>query len=244
MIDILPAIDLRDGKCVRLLQGDYDRQINYAADPVAVAGRFEAAGARWLHVVDLDGARQGVPANLETIRQIAASTTMDVEVGGGIRETATIEALFEIGVRRVVIGTKALEAWDWFRSLVHRTGREGCTALGLDARDGKLAVKGWTEQTQREALDVARKVADWPLGAIIYTDISRDGMLDGPNLEAMAEMAEASTVPVIASGGVTTIEDVKALLALPLGGIIIGRSLYEGRLDLAEAVRLAAARGG
>ena len=164
MIDILPAIDLRDGKCVRLLQGNYDRQIDYAADPVAVAGGFEAAGARWVHVVDLDGARQGVPANLETIRRIAAATAMNVEVGGGIREAATIEALFEIGVRRVVIGTKAVEAWDWFRQLTYRAGFEGRIALGLDARDGKLAVKGWTEQTQREALEVAREVAGWPLG--------------------------------------------------------------------------------
>lgn len=239
MTEILPAIDLRDGKCVRLLQGDYARQIDYADDPVRVAKQFESAGARWLHMVDLDGARDGKPANLQMIRRITQTTKMKVEVGGGIREDAVIEVLFQAGVERVVIGTKALEAWDWFRQLVHRPEYAGKIALGLDARAGDLAVKGWTEQTGRRALDVARETAGWPLGAIIYTDIARDGMLQGPNLEAMEEMARASRTPVIASGGVTTLDDVKALLALPMAGIIIGRSLYEGTLDLNAAVLLA-----
>jgi phosphoribosylformimino-5-aminoimidazole carboxamide ribotide isomerase len=238
MIDILPAIDLRDGKCVRLLQGDYDRQIDYADDPVAVARQFESAGATWLHIVDLDGARQGIPANLETIARIIQSTRLAVEVGGGIRTDETVAALFGAGARRVVIGTRALEDWDWFRSLVHRPGHEGRIALGLDARDGNLAVKGWTEQTRHPAVEVARRVEGWPLGAIIYTDISRDGMLVGPNIEALREMAETSPVPVIASGGVTTLDDVQRLLRLPIGGIIIGRTLYEGKLDLAEVLRL------
>lgn len=239
-MDILPAIDLREGKCVRLLQGDYNKQINYSADPVAVAQRFEADGAGWLHVVDLDGAREGTLRNMAVIERMARETHLRVEVGGGLRDTQVIEELLRVGVARCVVGTRALEDWEWFRGLVQREDMRGRIALGLDARQGQLAVKGWTEQTRETALQVAERVADWPLAAIIYTDIGRDGMLLGPNVEAIKILADFSKIPVIASGGVTDIEDVRRLSALPLLGIIIGRAIYEGQLDLGEAVKLAA----
>jgi phosphoribosylformimino-5-aminoimidazole carboxamide ribotide isomerase len=238
VMEIIPAIDVRSGRCVRLLQGSYDRQIDYSAAPVEMAGEFHRAGARWVHVVDLDGALQGRLKNLETIESIAKGVDLKVEVGGGIRDDPTVEALLGAGVQRVIIGTQALRDWTWFEALVHRPGHEGRIALGLDAREGQLAVKGWTEQTDRSGVDVARQVADWPLAAIIYTDIARDGMLLGPNFEAMEEMARASKVPVIASGGVTDLDDVRRLAKLPLAGMIIGRAIYEGRIDLAEAIRV------
>jgi len=238
-MDILPAIDLRGGQCVRLLQGDYDRQIDYADDPVAVARQFEQAGASWLHLVDLDGAKEGRPCNLPTIERILGGTNLRVEVGGGLREVEAIELLVDAGASRCVVGTKALEDWPWFTDLVHRPKCRDHVALGLDARDGRLAVRGWTKTMSDTALDVARKVTDWPLAAIIYTDIARDGMLAGPNLEATHALAKASSVPVIASGGVTRIEDVRRLAELPLGGIIIGRAIYEKQIDLAEAIRVA-----
>lgn len=237
-MDILPAIDLREGKCVRLLQGDYTKQINYSEDPVAVARRFEETGASWLHVVDLDGAREGELRNLSVIERMVKETQMRVEVGGGLRDTQVIENLLRVGVARCVVGTRALEDWEWFRGVVHREDMHGRIALGLDARQGQLAVKGWTEQTKKTALQVAERVAEWPLAAIIYTDIGRDGMLLGPNVEAVKVLADFSKVPVIASGGVTDIDDVRRLSALPLLGIIIGRAIYEGQLDLGEAVRL------
>lgn len=238
-MDVIPAIDLRSGKCVRLLQGDYNRQIDYDGDPVEVARGFEQAGATWVHIVDLDGAHDGRMHNLETIEAVAANTALKVEVGGGIRDEETVKTLQDVGVTRAVIGTQALRDWAWFDRLVHKTEHHGRIALGLDAREGRLAVEGWTEQTDHSSLKVAEQVADWPLGAIIYTDIGRDGMLLGPNLEAVREMAQASTVPVIASGGVTELEDVRRLKALPIVGMIIGRALYEGQLDLAQAIRVA-----
>ncbi len=238
-MDILPAIDLRDGKCVRLLQGDYARQIDYADDPVAVAARFEQAGAGWLHVVDLDGAREGRPCNLPTIKRVLNRTNLHVEVGGGLREIETIEFLLDAGASRCVVGTKALEDWGWFTDLVQRPKCRGRIALGLDDREGLVAVRGWTEEMNETASQVAQRVAGLPIAAIVYTDISRDGMLVGPNVEATRALAEVSPVPVIASGGVTTIEDVRRLAALPIGGIIIGRAIYEKQIDLAEAIRVA-----
>jgi phosphoribosylformimino-5-aminoimidazole carboxamide ribotide isomerase len=239
-MDILPAIDLREGKCVRLLQGDYNQQIDYSNDPVAVAKQFEQAGARWLHMVDLDGAREGQLKNLGVIEQVLRETDLNVEVGGGLRDTRTMENLLNAGVARCVIGTQALEDWPWFQSLAHAPAMKGKVCLGLDARQGKLAVRGWTEERHETALQVAERVADWPLAAIIYTDIGRDGMLLGPNMEAIKVLAEYSSVPVIASGGVTDIDDVHRLAKLPLLGIIIGRAIYEKQLDLSEAVRVVA----
>ena len=239
-MDVIPAIDLRDGKCVRLLQGDYARQIDYANDPLAAAHQFEQAGARWVHVVDLDGAKQGRPCNLPTIERIIAGTKLKVEVGGGLRDTDSIESLIGAGASRCVVGTRALEDWAWFAEMVLRPACRDHVALGLDARDGKLAVKGWREGTQETPIDVARRAADLPVAAIIYTDISKDGMMAGPNVEATAALAENCSIPVIASGGVTRIEDVRALAKLPLAGMIIGRAIYEKAIDLAEAVRVAA----
>ncbi len=237
-MDLIPAIDLRSGKCVRLLQGDYDRQVNYQDDPLEVVRRFEQAGARWLHVVDLDGAREGRPCNIETIHAIAAGTRLNVEVGGGIRDDATVEELLATGVARTVIGTQALRDWAWFEALVHRPAHHHRIVLGLDARDGRLAVQGWTEQTDQTASEVAERVADWPLSAIVYTDIARDGMLSGPNVEAVGQLARVSKVPVVASGGVTTLDDVRRLVELPIEGMIVGRAIYEGQFDLDEAIRI------
>ncbi len=239
-MDILPAIDLRDGKCVRLLQGDYSQQINYSEDPVEVARQFEAAGAGWLHLVDLDGAKEGRPCNLPTIRRILAATKLKVEVGGGLREAESIEDLLDAGVQRCIVGTKALVDWNWFADLTQQPKFAYHIALGLDARKGQLAVRGWVEQTAETAVQVAQKAAALPVAAIIYTDISKDGMMQGPNIEETLAVARASTIPVIASGGVTTLDDVRALAALPLGGIIVGRAIYEGCIDVAEAVRIAA----
>lgn len=238
-MDILPAIDLRSGRCVRLLQGNFDRQIDYSDDPVAQAKQFAAAGATWIHVVDLDGAREGRLLNLGVIERIIRETGLKVEVGGGIRDDATVKSLFEAGAARVVIGTRALEDWEWFRALVHAPGHEHRIALGIDTREGRVAVRGWTQITEKRAIELAEQAANWPLGAIIYTDIARDGMLLGPNMDAIRALAQSSALPVVASGGVTDIEDVKRLVVLPLAGIIIGRAIYERQLDLAEAVKLA-----
>jgi phosphoribosylformimino-5-aminoimidazole carboxamide ribotide isomerase len=236
---ILPAIDIRGGKCVRLLQGDYGKQIDYADDPVAVASQFQQAGATWLHVVDLDGAKEGTLLNLPTIERILKQTRLHVEIGGGLRDVETIESLFNAGASRCVVGTKAIEDWEWFKALVQRPLCRQRIAIGLDAREGRLAIRGWTQETRDTALQMAERVADWPLAAIIYTDIGRDGMLLGPNIESIKTLAGYSNIPVIASGGVTDIEDVRRLAKLPLLGAIIGRAIYEKQLDLTEAVRVA-----
>ena len=237
-MDILPAIDLRSGKCVRLVQGDYQRQIDYGDDPVEVAIGFEGAGAAWIHIVDLDGARAGKIGNLPSIEAITKATKVKIEVGGGVRCLEDIEQLLGAGVSRVILGTKALEDWAWFADLVHREELSQKLALGLDARDGLLAVSGWTDQTAQSALELSRRVQGWPLAAIIYTDISKDGMLAGANLEATEELARATDVPIIAAGGVTTEADVRALAQLPLAGIIIGRALYEGRITIPQALKI------
>ncbi len=235
-MDILPAIDLRAGKCVRLIQGDYHRQIDYDDDPVAVAKRFVKDGAQWLHSVDLDGAKEGELKNLDPIRRIAQETSLKIEVGGGIRTRETVNALLEVGVERVVIGTQAIEDWAWFEDLVREPAHANRIVLGLDAREGLLATHGWIKQTSRTAIDVAEAVADWPLAAIVYTDIARDGMLLGPNIEALRTLVDVAEVPVIAAGGVTDINDVKQLATMRLGGIIIGRAIYEGTLTLPDAL--------
>ncbi|NLG43465.1 MAG: 1-(5-phosphoribosyl)-5-[(5-phosphoribosylamino)methylideneamino]imidazole-4-carboxamide isomerase [Phycisphaerae bacterium] len=240
-MEILPAIDLLEGKCVRLVQGRYDRVIEYESDPLAIAGRFREAGAAWLHVIDLDGARSGHVANLDTLRRIILETGARVEFGGGVRDEATIRAALQAGAARVIIGTRALEDWEWFRTIVHTPEFSGRIALGLDARLGKLAVRGWTRDTARTAIEVARQAADWPLATIVYTDIGRDGLLLGPNLEAIRLLAAESRIPVVASGGVTDLDDVRRLTALNLAGIVIGRAIYEQTLDLQEALQAAAA---
>jgi phosphoribosylformimino-5-aminoimidazole carboxamide ribotide isomerase len=234
---LFPAIDLREGAVVRLRQGDYARQTTYHDDPIAQARDFEAAGARWLHVVDLDGARAGRLEHRGTIEAICRETDLWVEAGGGIRSRETIDQLLAAGVRRVVLGTAALEHWDWFRQLVEKSDYADRLVLGLDTREGKLAVAGWERTTETPALAIARQVSDWPLAAIIYTDIATDGTLSGPNVPALAEMTEATAVPIVASGGVGRLADLKKLRDLPLQGVIVGRALYDGAFTAEEAVR-------
>jgi phosphoribosylformimino-5-aminoimidazole carboxamide ribotide isomerase len=236
-MDILPAIDLRDGKCVRLIQGQYDRQITYKNDPVARAMEFYNAGARWLHLVDLDGAKAGYSVNIETISRIVKETPMQVELGGGIRDEQTIEQMFHLGLKRVILGTKAIEEFEWFSEMAYQFS--GRLVLGLDARGSMLAKEGWLQQGGEDLIHFAQKAAGLPIAAIIYTDISKDGMMAGPNLERTRQLVEAVSVPVIASGGVTTVEDVKNVKSIGAAGAIIGRSLYEGTIDLKEAIAAA-----
>ena len=237
-MDIYPAIDIRGGKCVRLIQGDYGRQLDYADDPVAVAVGFAEIGAKWLHVIDLDAAKEGRPKNLGVIRKIVEATRLPVQVGGGLRTDASVSEVLGCGVRRAIIGTAALEDWSWFVELAGRREYEGRIALSLDARGGVLAVKGWTETTSRRAVDVARLLAGASLSAIVYTDIERDGMLGGPNVTATTELAAATSIPVIAAGGVGNLEHVRELMGTQVAGVVIGRALYEQTVDLAEALAL------
>lgn len=239
MLIILPSIDLRDGRVVRLKQGDYGQQINYDVDPIDVAKGFAAAGAKWMHVVDLDGAKEGRPLQTDLIARVAKASGLKVEVGGGIRSTADVTALLDRGIERVVVGTAAMEQWDWFRDLVHQSTLAGKVVLALDAKAGQVATRGWTHASGKMAVDVAKEVSDWPLGAILYTDVAKDGMLTGPNFEETERLALSGKVPVIASGGVGSIDHVLRLAKLPVWGAIIGRSLYEGKVDLTEALRVA-----
>jgi phosphoribosylformimino-5-aminoimidazole carboxamide ribotide isomerase len=239
MFHVVPSIDLRHGKVVRLQQGDYDRQLDYDLDPIATARGFEAAGAKWMHLVDLDGAKQGAVAQIELIGRIIGSCGLRVQVGGGVRSTDDVRRLLDAGAHRIVIGTRAIEMWPWFESLAKDAAFADKLVLALDARDGKVATRGWTQTTDRLAVDIAAAVSGWKLAGILYTDVSRDGMLQGPNLIATKALAEAGDVPVIASGGVGNIEHVRALLGLGVWGVIVGRSLHEGRLNLSEALELA-----
>jgi len=244
MMDILAAIDLRGGKVVRLARGDYDRQTTYGEDPVAVARQFVAAGVRWIHMVDLDAARTGRPANTQAIREEAAAAAgggAKVQCGGGLRCTESVLAMRAVAAR-LVIGSAALKDWGWFeRLLADERIDNGQLALGLDARNGRVAAEGWTEQLDLEAADLARRVRGSGLGAVVYTDIARDGMLAGVNVEAAAAIVAATDVPVIASGGVSGVEDVVRCRQAGCAGVIIGKAWYEGRIDLAKAVQLAKA---
>jgi phosphoribosylformimino-5-aminoimidazole carboxamide ribotide isomerase len=234
---ILPAIDLRGGRCVRLVQGDYARETVFGDDPAAMAQRWVSAGATFLHVVDLDGAREGRPINGECIRQLVQRAGVPCQLGGGLRTEADIEQVLRWGVNRVVLGTRALQDPDGFANICRTF--PGRIVAGIDAKQGKVATHGWLQVAERSALDLASELARLPIAAIVYTDIGRDGMLAGPNLEAMAAMAAAVPVPIIASGGVTNLDDVCRLAERGLAGCIIGRALYEGRLDLAAAIAAA-----
>jgi phosphoribosylformimino-5-aminoimidazole carboxamide ribotide isomerase len=233
---IIPSIDLRAGKVVRLQQGDYARQLNYDVDPLAVARSFRDAGAQWIHIIDLDGAKEGRPMQTDLIKSIVAAGGLQVEVGGGIRERGHVEQLLAAGVSRVVVGTKALEEWDWFEKLAHDAAFSQKLILALDAKGGLVATRAWTNTTGKRAVDVAKRVSNWPLAAILYTDVAKDGMMQGPNLEQTRAVAEAGRVPVIASGGVGSIEHIQELKKLPVWAAIVGRSLYEGTVDLRQAI--------
>ncbi len=231
---ILPAIDLRGGRCVRLRQGDYNQETVFGSDPAELARRWVRQGASYLHLVDLDGAREGRPVNGDGVRAIVAASGVPCQLGGGLRDESHVAEALGWGVDRVILGTRALKDPAWLEALCRR--HPGRVVLGIDARDGMVATEGWLEVSQKPALDFARQCGGWPLAALVYTDISRDGMMEGPNLEALAEMARAVPIPVIASGGVTTVDDVRRLAHHGLAGCIIGRALYEGRLDLREAI--------
>jgi phosphoribosylformimino-5-aminoimidazole carboxamide ribotide isomerase len=237
-VEIWPAIDLRGGKCVRLRQGDYGQETVFGEDPAAMARHWVQSGATCLHLVDLDGAREGEPVNLPAIRSILEAVDVPCEVGGGVRTEESIETLLELGVERLVVGTRALVEPDWFRTMCRKYPRR--LVLGIDARNGQVATDGWLATSEVSAVALAGWFAGEPICALVYTDIATDGMMAGPNFGAMAAMQAAVAWPVVASGGVTTREDVVRLAAVPMAGCIIGRALYEGVLQLGEA--LAAAR--
>jgi phosphoribosylformimino-5-aminoimidazole carboxamide ribotide isomerase len=236
---LFPAIDLKDGQCVRLEQGDMARATVFNRDPAAQAKTFEAQGFEYLHVVDLDGAFAGKPMNAAAVERIVGTISIPVQLGGGIRDTATVARWLDKGVERVIIGTAAVRDPPFVRQAAKNF--PGRVAVGLDARDGKVAVDGWAQTSELSALDLAKRFEDAGVAAIVYTDISRDGMLMGLNLDATVALAEAVSIPVIASGGLASLDDIKALLhprAKKLAGAIAGRALYDGRLDPAEALGL------
>jgi phosphoribosylformimino-5-aminoimidazole carboxamide ribotide isomerase len=234
---ILPAIDIRGGQCVRLKQGDYAQETVFSRDPAAMAKQWVDQGAAFLHLVDLDGAKIGRPVNEEPIRRIVDSVNVPCQLGGGLRTEEHIAQALHWGINRVIVGTKAVTDPGWLEKVCLRFPHQ--IVLGIDAKDGKVAVEGWLEVSNDSALELARRCAGWPLAALVYTDISRDGMMAGPNQEALAELTKTVNLPVIASGGVTTLDDIRRLAELGLAGCIIGRALYEGRLSLPEAINCA-----
>ena len=233
-MQIWPAIDLRGGKCVRLKQGDYDRETVFGDDPVAMAKRWESAGAKHLHLVDLDGARDGAVTNRQAVADIVAATEMECELGGGIRDEAAIRDLIELGIHRLVIGTSALKQPEWFARMAEKYPQR--LVLGIDARDGQVATDGWLETSQTSAVKMAQQFTQLPLAAIIYTDIATDGMMTGPNLTGISVMNSATSHPVVASGGIRSVADLHSLAELPVAGAIVGRALYEDEIDLAVAL--------
>jgi phosphoribosylformimino-5-aminoimidazole carboxamide ribotide isomerase len=236
---LFPAIDLKEGLAVRLEQGDMARATVFHRDPAAQARAFEMQGFPYLHIVDLDGAFAGKPVNADAVDRILETIGIPVQLGGGVRDMATVEAWLGKGVDRVIIGTAAVRDPAFVKEAAKKF--HGRVAVGLDARDGKVAVQGWAETSELSALDIARRFEDAGVSAIIYTDIARDGLLQGLNLDATITLAEAITIPVIASGGLGSIDDIKAMLeprAKKLEGAIAGRALYDGRLDPAAALKL------
>jgi phosphoribosylformimino-5-aminoimidazole carboxamide ribotide isomerase len=236
---VIPAIDLKEGRCVRLEQGLMERDTVYSDDPAAQAHSWQEQGGELLHIVDLDGAFAGVPRNREAIAAIVRAIDIPTELGGGIRDLATIEAYLELGVGRVILGTVAKEN----PQLVAEACRlfPGRIVVGIDARDGLVAVRGWADVTEKKASDLAKEMEGFGVSAVIYTDIARDGMLQGPNLEATRLLAESISIPVIASGGVSSLRDIENLMAIEdygVVGVITGKAIYTGALDLREAVAL------
>ncbi|HYL49047.1 MAG TPA: 1-(5-phosphoribosyl)-5-[(5-phosphoribosylamino)methylideneamino]imidazole-4-carboxamide isomerase [Stellaceae bacterium] len=236
---VYPAIDLKDGRCVRLVRGEMDSATVFNDDPAAQARSFADAGAAWIHVVDLDGAFAGKPRNAAAVEAIVKAAPVKVQLGGGIRDAETLEAWLEKGVARAVLGTAAVKNPNLVRDACRRW--PGRVALGIDARGGKVAVEGWAETSAVAVLDLARRFEDAGAAAIIYTDIDRDGALQGVNVDATATLARALKTPVIASGGIASLDDLAALKAARIPGAIVGRALYDGRVDLKSALALAAA---
>ena len=235
---LYPAIDLKDGNCVRLYKGEMDQATVFNDNPAAQALAFQKAGCEWLHLVDLNGAFAGEPVNAAAVEAILQETNVPAQLGGGIRDMATIERWLEKGLRRVILGTVAVENPDLVRDAAKAF--PGHVAVGIDARDGRVATKGWAEETDVMVTDLARQFEDAGVSAIIYTDINRDGAMQGPNVQVTADLANAVSIPVIASGGVSSLDDLRALknCGAPLDGAISGRALYDGAIDLAEALAL------
>jgi phosphoribosylformimino-5-aminoimidazole carboxamide ribotide isomerase len=234
---VIPAIDIKDGKCVRLLQGKKEAVTVYSDNPVSMAKRWEGLGAELLHVVDLDGAFTGEQKNFEIVAAIRKAISIPMQAGGGIRDMGVIEKLIKLGINRVIIGTSAAVKPDMIKKACDKF--QGKVFIGIDAKDGKVAVKGWEEMTEFNAIEFAEKMVKSGAAGIIYTDIARDGMLSGPNLDAMSKMVKALKIPVIASGGVSSIDDIKNLMQIKnLWGVITGKAIYEGSLDLKEAIKI------
>ena len=243
-MQLYPAIDLRDGKCVRLYQGDYAKETIYGDDPVAQARTFAEAGAPWIHVVDLDGARTGEASNRAVIARIAAAVDVPLQVGGGVRSRDAAQALFDAGVTRVVIGTAALET----PALVRELSADHRVAVGLDVRGREIAVRGWTEGSGRDLHDVAAELADAGVDALIVTQIARDGTLEGPDVEGLSALLDDTAIPLIASGGVGTLDHLRLLAAVNhsgrrLSGAIVGRALYDGRFTVTDALKVTGPSG-
>lgn len=232
---ILPAIDIKDGLCVRLYQGDYGKVTTYGADPVAVALRWQNAGASWLHMVDLDGAVQGKPVNVELIARIRKETRLHIQVGGGMRSLQHIAQILDLGVDRVILGTVALTDRVLLEEALARWGER--IVVGLDARNGLIAIAGWHKTSKIQATTLATELSELGVQRFVYTDIARDGALTGPNLPALIEMQKATTRPLIASGGVSSLGDLRALAELKVEGAIVGKAIYTGNVDLAAALR-------
>jgi len=236
---IIPAVDIKSGKCVRLLQGRMDDETVYSDDPGAMAAKWAGLGARMIHVIDLDGAFSKSPQNMAPIRKILQAVNVPIQLGGGIRNEATVHQYLEMGVKRVIIGTEAIKKPAFVKKICRTHPQQ--VVVGIDARNGKVAIDGWTQTTRVDAIDLAREFEDCGVAAINFTDIQRDGMQSGPNLEATRRLAEAVSIPVVASGGVSSIKDVKNLLPLQASGVIgviIGKALYSGALDLKAALDL------
>jgi phosphoribosylformimino-5-aminoimidazole carboxamide ribotide isomerase len=237
-MQIWPAIDLLGGKCVRLQQGDYQRETVFADDPTSMAVKWKAAGTKYLHLVDLDGAKDGSQVNGNAIQQIVQTTGLICQVGGGVRSEETIQRLLELGLARVIVGTRALRDPAWFAHMADQHPNQ--LVLGIDARDGMVATDGWLETSATSAVELAQHVErlTQQVAAIVYTDIARDGMLAGPNFDQLAEMQSATSIPIVCSGGVTSMADIRRLVEMKTHAAIVGRALYEGQLDLSEVLEL------
>lgn len=235
-MQIWPAIDLLDGKCVRLQQGDYNRETIFADDPTLMATQWKEAGTKYLHLVDLDGAKDGSQVNGEVIGRIVQQSGLVCQVGGGVRSEETVARLLELGLARVIVGTRALKDPEWFAAMADKYPQQ--LVLGIDARDGMVATDGWLETSTTSAATLAKHVEGLTnnVAAIVYTDIARDGMLAGPNFEQLADMQQATAIPVVCSGGVTTMDDIERLLKMQTHAAIVGRAIYDGHLDLASVL--------